>query len=595
MTETHERVLAIALGNDLVRGVVLKQGPLAEADGYAQLGYENGEAAAAVAARIARALDVRTALPVVLTIVDGVADSVRDDVAAAIANAGFAIAFVEQASTSAHRSNPEGRQDPDSLEGASIAEGLLTSHEGLRLVDLAPVVGAALGLLGEPSLPTTPAASAPPAPAAPVATAADPFSPSTVDPVVAEAAATPSIDDLVDEDLTMPASASMLDELKAKAVEAAQQAEPGAEPAEPLPDDVTVASAGLSATPAPEVETIADDVTVASAGVASAAPAAAPPAAHDMFAGAEAFGSDGNDTEMDFGGKRSLNPLMLALGALILIGVIGFVMTQCGGDETEEPEADPAARSAVVDDTEEQSDSDEQAQVASQQEASAAQAEPTQAPEPTEVPEPTATPEPTVAPTAEPTPTPEPTADPLEGLPPLSSLPERGAIFRPPTLFLEGPVQTQEQADALYNAAIAVVGPDNVVNNYVVRPDAPASLDGNVRVEQAVLFQTASATISEQFVPTLELGVAVMSLNPQVQMVVEGHTDSIGSEASNQLLSQRRAEAVVGYLIGRGIDGARLSAVGMGELSPVASNDTDEGRQLNRRIEVELLDLLAQG
>jgi outer membrane protein OmpA-like peptidoglycan-associated protein len=156
-------------------------------------------------------------------------------------------------------------------------------------------------------------------------------------------------------------------------------------------------------------------------------------------------------------------------------------------------------------------------------------------------------------------------------------------------------VQTQEQADALYNAAIAVVGPDNVVNNYVVRPDAPASLDGNVRVEQAVLFQTASATISEQFVPTLELGVAVMSLNPQVQMVVEGHTDSIGSEASNQLLSQRRAEAVVGYLIGRGIDGARLSAVGMGELSPVASNDTDEGRQLNRRIEVELLDLLAQG
>jgi outer membrane protein OmpA-like peptidoglycan-associated protein len=97
--------------------------------------------------------------------------------------------------------------------------------------------------------------------------------------------------------------------------------------------------------------------------------------------------------------------------------------------------------------------------------------------------------------------------------------------------------QTQEQADGLYARAIAVVGPDNVVNEYIVRPDAPPALDGNVRVEQAVLFRSGSAAIADDFIPTLELGVAVMALNPQVQMVVEGHTDSIGSATSNVVLS----------------------------------------------------------
>ena len=112
--------------------------------------------------------------------------------------------------------------------------------------------------------------------------------------------------------------------------------------------------------------------------------------------------------------------------------------------------------------------------------------------------------------------------------------------------------QTQEQADALYAAAIAVIGPDNVVNNYVVRPDAPPALDGNVRVEQAVLFETGSAVVSEEFIPTLELGVAVMALNPQVHMIVEGHTDSVGEDASNLELSQRRAQATVDYLVSPG-------------------------------------------
>jgi outer membrane protein OmpA-like peptidoglycan-associated protein len=71
-------------------------------------------------------------------------------------------------------------------------------------------------------------------------------------------------------------------------------------------------------------------------------------------------------------------------------------------------------------------------------------------------------------------------------------------------------------------------------------------------------------------------------------VVVQGHTDSTGSEQHNQSLSERRAQAVKNYLIGRGIDDGRMTAVGYGETLPVASNDTDWGRQQNRRVDVLL-------
>ncbi len=288
--------------------------------------------------------------------------------------------------------------------------------------------------------------------------------------------------------------------------------------------------------------------------------------------------------------RRSRRLVPLVLAAIVLAVIVGLFLTRCddigdvatSGDEaaTAEPESDVAAETPP------------DAEPTSEPEA-ASEPEPTSEPEATSEPEPTPSAQPIAEPEPTPEPEPEPTVDPLADLPPLSSLPERGAVFRPPTLFLEGPVQTQEQADALYERAIAVVGPDNVVNNYVVRPDAPPATDGNVRVEQAVLFETASAVIADEFIPTLELGVAVMVLNPQVQMVVEGHTDSVGSDEDNLVLSQRRAEAVVDYLVSRGVDRARLQALGLGESEPVASNDTADGRQINRRIEVNLLDLLA--
>ena len=72
-------------------------------------------------------------------------------------------------------------------------------------------------------------------------------------------------------------------------------------------------------------------------------------------------------------------------------------------------------------------------------------------------------------------------------------------------------------------------------------------------------------------------------------MEVTGHTDSIGTDAVNQRLSEQRASSVGNYLIGQGLMRERFEIVGMGKRYPVASNDTDSGRALNRRVEIRLL------
>jgi len=71
---------------------------------------------------------------------------------------------------------------------------------------------------------------------------------------------------------------------------------------------------------------------------------------------------------------------------------------------------------------------------------------------------------------------------------------------------------------------------------------------------------------------------------------VAGHTDSVGTDSYNQGLSERRANAVKDYLTAQGIKASRLTARGYGESRPVASNDTDEGRAENRRVELIVLD-----
>ena len=84
----------------------------------------------------------------------------------------------------------------------------------------------------------------------------------------------------------------------------------------------------------------------------------------------------------------------------------------------------------------------------------------------------------------------------------------------------------------------------------------------------------------------LDRVVKTLKDNPDVKVVVEGHTDSVGSDAYNKKLSERRAEAVKRYLVRQGIDPSRIRTVGYGKSKPIADNSTEEGRAKNRRAEV---------
>jgi len=101
-----------------------------------------------------------------------------------------------------------------------------------------------------------------------------------------------------------------------------------------------------------------------------------------------------------------------------------------------------------------------------------------------------------------------------------------------------------------------------------------------------VHFAFDSAQLTSQAKSTLDAAVAAINANPSDSITVEGHTDSIGSDAYNSQLSHRRARAVTDYLVSKGVSASRLKAVGKGENHSVASNDTREGRALNRRVEI---------
>ncbi len=104
-----------------------------------------------------------------------------------------------------------------------------------------------------------------------------------------------------------------------------------------------------------------------------------------------------------------------------------------------------------------------------------------------------------------------------------------------------------------------------------------------------VTFATDSATIQPQFRPTLDQVAAVLRDYNQTYIDVYGHTDSDGSDAYNQTLSERRAASVADYLGANGVQRARLATRGFGELQPVATNATPEGKAQNRRVEIKLV------
>ncbi len=111
-----------------------------------------------------------------------------------------------------------------------------------------------------------------------------------------------------------------------------------------------------------------------------------------------------------------------------------------------------------------------------------------------------------------------------------------------------------------------------------------------IEILEKVNFKTGKATIMKDSFDLLDQVANVFIQYPRIKKVqVEGHTDDRGSAKSNKKLSQRRADAVVKYLVAKGVEPGRLVAVGFGEDKPVADNGTPDGRALNRRVEFNIL------
>ena len=110
-----------------------------------------------------------------------------------------------------------------------------------------------------------------------------------------------------------------------------------------------------------------------------------------------------------------------------------------------------------------------------------------------------------------------------------------------------------------------------------------------VRVELDVKFDFDKAQVKQESYGDIKALADFMKQYPQTSTVVEGHTDSVGSDAYNQGLSERRASAVRDVLVNQyGVESGRVQAVGYGESRPVADNATADGRAINRRVEAEV-------
>jgi outer membrane protein OmpA-like peptidoglycan-associated protein len=102
---------------------------------------------------------------------------------------------------------------------------------------------------------------------------------------------------------------------------------------------------------------------------------------------------------------------------------------------------------------------------------------------------------------------------------------------------------------------------------------------------KGIYFETGSATLTELSRPALDAVMKLMIKRPNMRVEITGHTDDVGDAEMNRELSFARAQAVVAYFVAQGMHQDRLVAIGLGESKPRASNKTEKGRGLNRRVE----------
>ena len=108
-------------------------------------------------------------------------------------------------------------------------------------------------------------------------------------------------------------------------------------------------------------------------------------------------------------------------------------------------------------------------------------------------------------------------------------------------------------------------------------------------VRLLVYFDFDQASLQPASAVDLNRAVDWLKANPTVKVELSGHTDNVGAKDYNKKLSQDRAQSVMDYLVGKGVSPARLRAMGYGMEQPITTNDTDEGRAMNRRVEFRVV------
>jgi outer membrane protein OmpA-like peptidoglycan-associated protein len=157
-----------------------------------------------------------------------------------------------------------------------------------------------------------------------------------------------------------------------------------------------------------------------------------------------------------------------------------------------------------------------------------------------------------------------------------------GSVTSPPPVALENPAEIPPPIPKIIEPRPSPVPPPV--------PPVPASAVLKKKIDEllmgtTMMFQINSATLLPEGKAVLNSVATILQEDPTAAFEVGGHTDNVGPEPTNQILSAQRAKAVIDYLISKGIVADRLASKGYGASRPITENSTEEGRQQNRQIE----------